>query len=68
MPKKNNTPAKPALAPEEALFQAVSLCRKAPLILSICAKHQSCHIERTRSQTQATLYMEFAKEKVIFSV
>ena len=29
MPKKNNTPAKPALAPEEALFQAVSLCRKA---------------------------------------
>jgi hypothetical protein len=38
------------------------------LILSICTKHQSCHIERTRSQTQATLYMEFAKEKVIFSV
>ena len=26
MPKKNNTPAKPALAPEDALFQAVSLC------------------------------------------
>ncbi len=29
MAKKNNTPAKPKLQPEEALFQAVSLCRKA---------------------------------------
>ena len=29
MAKKNNTPAKPKLPPEEALFQALSLCRKA---------------------------------------
>ena len=28
MAKKNNTPAKPKLPPEEALFQALSLCRK----------------------------------------
>lgn len=26
---KNNAPAKPALAPADALYQAVSLCRKA---------------------------------------
>ena len=26
---KNNTPEKPALPPQEALYQAVSLCRKA---------------------------------------
>ena len=29
MAKKNNTPAKPKLPPEEALFQALRLCRKA---------------------------------------
>ena len=29
MAKKHNAPAKPALEPNEALFQAVSLCRKA---------------------------------------
>ena len=29
MAKKNNAPAKPKLPPEEALYQAVSLCRKA---------------------------------------
>ena len=29
MAKKNNTPAKPKLPPEEALYQALSLCRKA---------------------------------------
>ena len=29
MAKKNNAPAKPKLPPEEALFQALSLCRKA---------------------------------------
>ena len=29
MAKKHNAPEKPALEPKEALFQAVSLCRKA---------------------------------------
>ena len=29
MAKHNNTPEKPKMAPEEALFQALSLCRKA---------------------------------------
>ena len=29
MAKKHNAPAKPALEPNEALFRAVSLCRKA---------------------------------------
>lgn len=29
MAKHNQTPAKPALPPEDALFQALSLCRKA---------------------------------------
>ncbi len=29
MPKPKNAPQKPALAPEEALYQALSLCRKA---------------------------------------
>ncbi len=29
MPKKINNPDKPVLSPEEALFQALSLCRKA---------------------------------------
>ena len=29
MAKKHNAPARPALEPNEALFQAVSLCRKA---------------------------------------
>ena len=43
MPKKNNTPAKPALAPEEALFQAVSLCRKAgALTMGFDAVEEAC--------------------------
>lgn len=29
MSKKHNAPAKPALPPQEALYQALSLCRKA---------------------------------------
>ena len=29
MPKNKNLPAKPPVAPEEALYQALSLCRKA---------------------------------------
>jgi ribosomal protein L7Ae-like RNA K-turn-binding protein len=29
MPEHKNKPAKPAQAPDEALFQAISLCRKA---------------------------------------
>ena len=41
--EKNNTPAKPALAPEEALFQAVSLCRKAgALTMGFDAVEEAC--------------------------
>ena len=43
MPKKNNAPAKPALAPEDALFQAVSLCRKAgALTMGFDAVEEAC--------------------------
>ncbi len=43
MAKKNNAPAKPALAPEEALYQAVSLCRKAgALTMGFDAVEEAC--------------------------
>ena len=43
MAKKNNTPAKPKLAPEEALFQALSLCRKAgALTMGFDAVEDAC--------------------------
>ncbi len=43
MAKKNNTPAKPKLPPEEALFQAVSLCRKAgALTMGFDAVEDAC--------------------------
>ena len=35
---KNNAPAKPALAPADALYQAVSLCRKAGALTMGCVK------------------------------
>ena len=40
MAKKNNTPAKPKLPPEEALFQALSLCRKAA-VEDACVKSKA---------------------------
>ena len=43
MAKKNNTPAKPKLPPEEALFQALSLCRKAgALTMGFDAVEDAC--------------------------
>ena len=43
MAKKNNTPAKPKLPPEEALYQALSLCRKAgALTLGFDAVEDAC--------------------------
>ena len=40
---KNNAPAKPALAPADALFQAVSLCRKAgALTMGFDAVEDAC--------------------------
>ena len=41
--KKNNAPAKPKLPPEEALFQALSLCRKAgALTMGFDAVEDAC--------------------------
>ena len=41
--KKNNAPAKPKLPPEEALYQAVSLCRKAgALTMGFDAVEEAC--------------------------
>ncbi len=43
MAKKNNTPAKPKLPPEEALYQALSLCRKAgALTMGFDAVEDAC--------------------------
>ena len=43
MAKKNNAPAKPKLPPEEALYQAVSLCRKAgALTMGFDAVEEAC--------------------------
>ena len=43
MAKKNNAPAKPKLPPEEALYQAVSLCRKAgALTMGVDAVEEAC--------------------------
>ncbi len=43
MAKKNNAPAKPKLPPEEALYQAVSLCRKAgALTMGFDAVEDAC--------------------------
>jgi len=40
---KNNTPEKPALPPQEALYQAVSLCRKAgALTMGFDAVEDAC--------------------------
>ena len=40
---KNNAPAKPALAPADALYQAVSLCRKAgALTMGFDAVEDAC--------------------------
>ena len=44
MAKHNNTPEKPKMAPEEALFQALSLCRKAGALtmgLDACVKSKA---------------------------
>ena len=43
MAKHNNTPEKPKMAPEEALFQALSLCRKAgALTMGFDAVEDAC--------------------------
>ena len=43
MAKHNNTPEKPKMAPEEALFQALSLCRKAgALTMGFDAVEEAC--------------------------
>ena len=43
MAKKHNAPEKPALEPKEALFQAVSLCRKAgALTMGFDAVEEAC--------------------------
>ena len=43
---KNNAPAKPALAPADALYQAVSLCRKAgALTMGFDAAVSYTHLE-----------------------
>ena len=49
MAKHNNTPEKPKMAPEEALFQALSLCRKAgALTMGFDAVEDACVKSKAR--------------------
>ena len=59
MAKKNNTPAKPKLPPEEALYQALSLCRKAGALTmgfdaveDACVKSKALTACRTAEQSK----------------
>ena len=46
MAKHNNTPEKPKMAPEEALFQALSLCRKAGALTTVSYTHLTLPTKR----------------------